>query len=259
MNGEAKEEAEFFASVIAGKNTDCKLAMDFEEFNGLGTYEINIVAETFLDTLKNLTGKELIVYSDLYNAQNTFSINIAKKYGLWIAFYGNYNNLRNYETSWTYWTGVQYEDNGYIDGINGYVDRDLFTKDIFISDRDKTIPLSNKTYTIETRTILYTVKKNNTLWQIARQYGTTVKEIAGINNIKNVNLIYPGEVLKIIENSNVYGSISKNLGSTIYVVKSGDCLYSIANKFGVTISQLIRLNNILNPNLIFPGEKIKIK
>ena len=32
MSGEAQNEAEFFASVIAGKYPDCKLAMDFEEF-----------------------------------------------------------------------------------------------------------------------------------------------------------------------------------------------------------------------------------
>ena len=43
----------------------------------------------------------------------------------------------------------------------------------------------------------YTVQKGDTLWGIAQKYHTTVNDIAAKNNIKNVNLIYPGQVFRI--------------------------------------------------------------
>ena len=43
----------------------------------------------------------------------------------------------------------------------------------------------------------YIVKRGDTLIQIARRYGTTVNRLAQINNIKNVNKIYVGQVLFI--------------------------------------------------------------
>ena len=49
----------------------------------------------------------------------------------------------------------------------------------------------------EQKEIFYTVKKGDTLSEIAARYHTTVKSIASKNNIKNVNLIYPGQVFKI--------------------------------------------------------------
>ena len=45
--------------------------------------------------------------------------------------------------------------------------------------------------------VTYTVKKGDTLPKIAMQYGTTVSEIAQLNDIENINLIYVGEVLII--------------------------------------------------------------
>ena len=83
---EAEREANFFASVISGKTPDCKLAMDFESFGDLGVEEINNIAYAFLETVKRLTNKEVIIYSDLYNSQNTFSVELAQNYGLWLAY-----------------------------------------------------------------------------------------------------------------------------------------------------------------------------
>lgn len=256
---EASNQAKFFASVIAGKSPDCKLAMDYEEFNGVGTYEINYIAQVFLETVKNLTGKDVIVYSDLSNAQSTFNSQIAQNYELWIAYYGSIEHLKRDSSSWNYWVGMQYEDNGQISGINGNVDRDLFTKEIFLQNEDKKIPETNKTYPENTRTFIYIVQSGNTLWQISREYNTTIQEIADLNNIQNVNLIFPGQRLKIIENSNIHGSVYNNIGSKIYVVKPGDCLYNIAQEFGVTVNQLVELNNIPDPNLIYPGQRLRIR
>ncbi len=84
---------------------------------GVSVEESNNIARAFLESVKRLTNKEVIVYSDLSNARDRFSRDIADDYELWIAYYGDYNNLRNIETAWARWIGVQYTDRGYVPGI----------------------------------------------------------------------------------------------------------------------------------------------
>lgn len=85
---EAIREAEYFASVISGTSPTCKLAMDFENFGNLSKDEINRISRAFLSRAQELTGKEMIIYSDAYNARNTFDKELANSYPLWIAEYG---------------------------------------------------------------------------------------------------------------------------------------------------------------------------
>lgn len=85
---EAVREAEYFSSVISGTSPDCKLAMDFESFGNLSKDEINSISRVFLSKVKELTGKDMVIYSDAYNAKNTFSKELANEYPLWIAEYG---------------------------------------------------------------------------------------------------------------------------------------------------------------------------
>lgn len=106
----------------------------------------------------------------------------------------------------------------------------------------------------------YTVKSGNTLSEIAASFGTTVSEIAGLNGIRNVNLIFAGEVLKI-DITRSLEEIKGNeyeTGHAVYTVRRGNTLTYIANKFGVTIQSIVQLNHILNPNLIFTGERLRI-
>ena len=255
---EAKQEANFFASVISGKEPDCKLAMDYEQFNGSGVEEINNISKVFLENVKMLTQKEVIIYSDLSNAKNTFGTELANNYQLWLAYYGNYNGLYNVNSNWNYWIGVQYGDRGYINGINGYVDRDKFTRDIFLSDTSKIPNTENNLDNINTKSIAYRVERGDTLWAIARKYGTSVGEITSVNNIENPNLIYPGQILRIVTNTKVEGNETMGTGSIIYTVKRGDTLSKIAVMYGVTVNQIVDLNNIQNPNLIYPGEHLRI-
>lgn len=256
--GEAEQEARFFASVIAGKQPDCKLVMDYEVFGGVSVEESNNIAQVFLETVKRLTNKEVIVYSDLSNARDRFSRQIADNYELWIAYYGDYNNLRNIETRWQKWIGVQYTDRGYVPGIRGNVDRDLYTENIFLSDTSEVPNNENPNDSMNTETITYTVQSGDTLSSIASRYGTTVQELVDINNLSNPNLIYPGEVLRIATNSTVHGSETRGTGSIIYTVQRGNTLSQIANAYGVTVSHIVEINNITNPNLIYPGQKLRI-
>lgn len=99
----------------------------------------------------------------------------------------------------------------------------------------------------------YTVVSGDTLSGIALKFGTTVSELQRLNSIKNPNLIQVGQVLVIDER--VVGS--PNGGSIVsktYTVVSGDTLSKIAQKFGTTVAELQRLNNISNPNLIYVGQ-----
>ena len=101
--------------------------------------------------------------------------------------------------------------------------------------------------------IEYIVKSGDTLSEIAEKYNTTYQKIAKDNNISNPNLIYPNQKLKI------YTNVSQETNETIYIVKSGDTLSEIAQKFNTTYQKIAKDNNISNPNLIYPNQKLVIK
>ena len=111
---EAIEQAEFFVSVIKELEIDCRLAMDFESFGDLGTYEINLISQTFLEEVERLSGKEVIIYSDAYNAAYTFSSRLAEKYPIWVA---DYYVQEPGNGKWQIWDGFQYTDEGRVSGI----------------------------------------------------------------------------------------------------------------------------------------------
>ncbi|RGC24847.1 LysM peptidoglycan-binding domain-containing protein [Hungatella hathewayi] len=95
----------------------------------------------------------------------------------------------------------------------------------------------------------YTVKSGDTLSEIAAKYGTTYQHLADINGISNPNVIYAGQVLKID------GAAT---AAKTYTVKSGDTLSGIAAKYGTTYQHLAQINGIGNPDLIHPGQVLKI-
>lgn len=109
---ESRQEARFFSSVISGKQADCRLVMDYETFQGANIDTINQISITFLETVENLTGKQMMIYSDLYNASNVFGEDLSSRYPLWLAYYGDRNFLENINTNWDNYIGLQYNDRG---------------------------------------------------------------------------------------------------------------------------------------------------
>ena len=101
---------------------------------------------------------------------------------------------------------------------------------------------------------IYIVKKGDTLSGIAKKYNTTYQKLAKDNNIENPNLIYPNQ--KIIIKQETIDNVPHE---TIYIVKKGDTLSGIAKKYNTTYQKLAKDNNIENPNLIYPNQKIIIK
>ena len=255
---QAKQEARFFASVISGKTPDCKLVMDYEVFGGVSIEETNEIARAFLEETKRLTNKEVIIYSDLSNAQSRFSRELAENYQLWLAYYSGTERLEGIRTNWDNYIGLQYTDRGRVNGISGAVDRDSFTQEIFLDETSQVPQIENPEPITNTQTISYTVQRGDTLFAIARRYGTTVDEIVNINSIANPNLIYPGEVLRIPTNSTTQGEETRGTGDIIYTVQRGDTLSKIAREYNVSVAHIVELNDISNPNLIYPGEKLRI-
>ena len=101
--------------------------------------------------------------------------------------------------------------------------------------------------------IVYTVKKGDTLYSIAKKYNTSVDEIKRYNNLQS-NLLNIGDKIVIPCNvGNNYNDMNNNYVN--YVVVKGDSLYSIANKFGTTVDKIKELNDLKN-NLINVGDKL---
>ncbi len=246
---QAKEQANFFARIISGKQIDCKLAMDFESFGNLSVSQINEISKVFLETLESATKTSPIIYSNAYSAREIFSSSL-NKYPLWVANYGVSKPGSN--GKWSSWVGWQYTSTGRVDGISGNVDRNKFTDGILLNNSTPMPPPPDNSENSNTdNTIVYIVKRGDTLSEIALKYGTTILNIVTLNNIRNPNLIYPGQKLTInINNSST--------NSTIYIVKKGDTLSEIALKYSTTVSNIASLNNIGNPNLIYPGQKLAI-
>ena len=102
----ARKEADHFASTIAGTNPDCRLAMDFESFGDLSANQVNQISFAFLRRLSEVTGKELVIYSNTYSARTIFSKELAQYYPLWVAQYGPSEPGDN--GKWNSWIGFQY-------------------------------------------------------------------------------------------------------------------------------------------------------
>lgn len=106
--------------------------------------------------------------------------------------------------------------------------------------------------TVQAGSGTYTVQSGDTLSGIAAKYGTSWQTLQQLNGIANANLIYPGQVLKLPG-----GAPSPSV--TTYTIQSGDTLSGIAAKYGTSVSSLVALNGIANPDVIYAGQTIRIK
>ena len=96
----------------------------------------------------------------------------------------------------------------------------------------------------------YVVQKGDSLYSIANKLGTTVSELKKENNLTS-NTLQIGEVLRI-PTKEIYEE-----EENIYIVKKGDSLYSIANKYNTTVEELKRINN-LTSNILSIGQVLKL-
>ncbi|MBE6149328.1 MAG: LysM peptidoglycan-binding domain-containing protein [Firmicutes bacterium] len=96
----------------------------------------------------------------------------------------------------------------------------------------------------------YIVKQGDSLYKIATQYNTTVDNLKSLNNLSS-NILSIGQTLKVPTN------VIVDTNNNVYVVKSGDNLYSIALRYDVSVDELKELNN-LTSNILSIGQILKI-
>lgn len=115
----------------------------------------------------------------------------------------------------------------------------------------------------EAEQVTYTVQRGDTLFRIALRYGVDMNELARVNNIADVTRIKAGEVLVIPGLTQPTAStevVNPLVAATpvIHVVQRGESLTIIANKYGVTVADILKANNIANPNRIYAGQELQI-
>ena len=158
-------------------------------------------------------------------------------YPLWVADYGA--DEPDVSANWTAWTGWQYTDEGRVSGVSGRVDLDRFTDGVLLREEERPVP---------EEVWRYQVRPGDTLWALARRYGTTVGAIARLNALADPNLIYVGEELKLPGRAQ----------ERTYTVRAGDTLWGISRRYGTTVAELAGLNGIRNPDLIYPGQVLRL-
>lgn len=99
--------------------------------------------------------------------------------------------------------------------------------------------------------INYTVKRGDTLTKLAARYDTSLGSLLNLNGIPNPDLIYVGEVLRIQPGN-------RDQFCNTVTVKRGDTLSKIAKTYHTTVVHLARLNELENPNLIYPGQILEL-
>lgn len=97
----------------------------------------------------------------------------------------------------------------------------------------------------------YVVSAGDTLWAIARKFNVSVDDIKALNNLSSNNLSI-GMTLKIPLYSN-----KQNEETNVYVVKSGDSLWSIARMFNSTVDEIKSLNG-LKSNVLRIGQRLVV-
>ena len=110
---------------------------------------------------------------------------------------------------------------------------------------------------------IYTVRRGDTLWDIGRHYGVSVKQLTSWNGISRRGILRPGQKLTLW-----FAESGKKKAEAVtakpasdpfhYTVKKGDSLWSIAKKFNVTVKQLLAWNNLRKNKFLYPDQKITV-
>ena len=103
--------------------------------------------------------------------------------------------------------------------------------------------------------VIYTVKSGDNLWDIAKKFdGVSVEQIRTLNDLSSNAVLKVGQQLKIKK-----ASSTSSDGSVVHTVKSGDNLWDIAKKYGVSVEQIRKLNGLSSNAVLKIGQKLIIR
>ena len=117
----------------------------------------------------------------------------------------------------------------------------------------------------------YKVNKGDTLYSISRKYQITVAELRAANNLSENDVLKAGQKLINPEadistavalsgnNNNKSDSPVNTSNTTEIEVKKGDTLYSLSKKYGLTVADLLAINNLDSSSVIKVGQKLKVR
>ena len=110
------------------------------------------------------------------------------------------------------------------------------------------------------RKYIYTVRRGDTLWDIGRQYGVSVRQLAGWNGISSKRYLRPGQKLNLWlgDEQEKLANSEAEQGAVAYTVKKGDSLWLIAKKFNVTVKELLAWNNLRKSSFLKPNQKLRV-
>lgn len=254
---EAIEEAKFLESnVLAGKKFELPVYFDIEDsiHKAMSKQQVSSITRAYLEYLES-KGYFVGVYSSKSFIDTYFEEDIKKEYAVWVA---QWNTECTYNEQYGLWQFGGETNLIRSTKINGQtVDQNYMLLDYPTLIKSKgrngygtNTPNVKPQEATPTPTVkTYTVVSGDNLSSIASRFRTTIQDICRLNNISNSNLIYPGQILKLIE----------SVDSTVYcTVKSGDNLSNIAAKYRTTYQSIADLNNIKAPYTIYPGQKLRI-
>lgn len=246
---EAKKEAKFFLSLVKGKQFFYPLALDIEHDKQ------NVLSGKLKTEIIDAFGKiieDAGYYFMVYSFESFFpgtDREVLKKYDHWIA-----NTIAGAKRPAN--AGIwQYSHKGRIKGYSGdvdlnygYMDYKEVIKTSKLNNLDKVVELPAEPTVKPAIPEYVTVRKGQTLWEIATSFGMKVDTIVKLNNLSNPDLIYPGQKLYL-----------KTQQAKYYSVLPGDTLTTIANRYDTTVKALAKLNpKIKNLDLILVGDRIRI-
>ena len=245
---EARVQAQFFCGVTAGFKSALRPAMLFESLNGLSFDAANRIARAFLRAVREACGVAPAVYTDLESANLLWSRAIADEFPLWVIDEGGSDAPPDLSASpWSRWAGWQYRASLRPGCIGAPVSR--FTADMLAAQ----IVIPEPPADGQKKLICVLVSYGDTLSGIARLFGTTVDAIVRLNGIVNPNRIYPGQRLYLLVDAATPYECCDS-----YTVKKGDTLSAIGKRFGVDWKRLASINQIANPDKIYPGQRLKL-
>ena len=275
---DAKTEADTCSSIIKGKTFDLPVFMDLEEQSQFakGKDFCSSIVTAFCDRMiKN--GYKTGLYISYSPLMSYISDTVRNKYPLWIAQY--YKECQ-YKGKYAMW---QYTDGGVVPGTSGTIDMDyLYDTSIISGSSSSSSTTSNKNTTTSNKTNTTTdsqvnsSKSVNYSVKVTAKDGVNLRSGAGISYKKKGAVPY-NTTLKITKQTSGGGytwgytkydgitgwialKYTKKVTSAVYyTVKTGDTLSSIAYKYNTTIDAIVKLNKILNKDLIYGGQKLRIK
>jgi LysM repeat protein len=103
-----------------------------------------------------------------------------------------------------------------------------------------------------------TVEKGDSLSKIAKRYGTTVDALVRINELCDANQIFVGQVIVLEDPDAEADDAGEQVETAIVTVQAGDSLSKIAKRHDTTVEEMMALNDIDDPNLLFVGQELLI-